>query len=148
MPGSRIEEFYDSDVFLLIGMSKKKSNFAWGIYKSLINSNRKVLALHPGGGEKNGVKFYKNIESLPEKPDACIVCTDLKKNDDLISELSESGIKRIWLQQGSYDKTVLEKTAQNGMEPITGCVLMYLPESSFLHRVHRFFYELFTKGQN
>lgn len=148
MPDKRIEEFYNSDCFSLIGMSKKSNNFAWGVYKSFNGAGRKVYALHPNGGEKNGVRFYTNFRELPDRPDACIVCTDLKKNKNLISELADSGIKRFWFQWGSYDKDVLEEAGKYDIVPLTGCVLMYMPESSFLHKVHRFFYEIFKKGKD
>lgn len=148
MPDNRIEDFYNSGNFALIGMSKKKDNFAWSIYKTFTGTGRKVYPLHPEGGERKGVSFFTKLEDLPEKPDACIVCTDLKKNNDLITMLTDSGIKKIWFQQGSYDKSILEKTTQHEIDPITGCVLMYFPGISFGHRVHRFFHELFSKGKN
>jgi predicted CoA-binding protein len=148
MPDSRVRSFYDSRDFLLVGMSRRKKNFAWSIYKNFINAGRKVYVVHPEGGEKDGVKFYSALDDLPEKPEACIVCTDLKKNSELIPMLADSGIEKIWFQQGSYNNAVLETASRRKMNPIKGCVLMYLPEASFGHKVHRFFHDLFTKGKN
>lgn len=148
MPDSRTEEFYNSDNFALVGMSKKRNNFAWYIHKIFTRAGRKVYPLHPAGGEKNGVRLYEKMEDLPEKPDACIVCTNLKKNNAVIPYLAESGIDNIWFQDGSYNKTVLKMAADHKLNPITGCVLMYFPGISFGHRVHRFFHELFSKGKN
>jgi predicted CoA-binding protein len=147
MPDKRITEFYNSDSFLLIGMSKKRRNFAWGIYKSFTGAGRRVFPLHAEGGEKDGAKFYSSLEELPERPEACIVSADLKKNRAFVSELADSGIKRFWFQQGSYDKDLLEIVRKRNIAAFTGCVLMYLPESSFPHKIHRFFHELFTKGR-
>ncbi|UCC80565.1 MAG: CoA-binding protein [Candidatus Zixiibacteriota bacterium] len=148
MPDKPITEFYDSDSFLLIGMSKKRKNFAWGIYKSFTGAGKKVFPLHIEGGEKDGAKFYSSLEDLPEKPDACIVSADLKKDGVFVSKLADWGIKRFWFQQGSYDKELLEVVRKRNIVAITGCVLMYLPESSFPHKIHRFFHELFTKGRD
>jgi predicted CoA-binding protein len=148
MPDSNIEDFYNSENFALIGMSRKRNNFAWSIYKTFTGAGRKIYPLHPEGGERNVVSFFKEFEDLPVKPDACIVCTDLKKHGDLIPRLSNSGIDKIWFQQGSYDKTILENARQNHFDPLTGCVLMYFPGISFGHRLHRFFHELFSKGKN
>jgi predicted CoA-binding protein len=147
MPADKLKEFYDSGSFSLIGMSHKKTNFAWGVHKSFTGAGKKVYALHPDGGEKKGVKFYRDFNELPEKTDACIVCTDLKNNQGLISELADSGIGRVWFQQGSYDDNTLETARKAGMSPLTGCVFMYFPEASFLHKVHRFLYELLGKGK-
>lgn len=146
MPDKRITEFYDSGSFLLIGMSKKRKNFAWGIYKSFTGAGRKVFPLHKKGGEKDGTKFYSSLNELPEKPEACIISADMKKDGAFVSELAESGIKRFWFQQGSYDKDLLAAAEKRNIDFVTGCVLMYLPETSFPHKIHRFFHELFKKG--
>ena len=148
MPDNKIKEFYGSDSYLLIGMSKKKKNFAWGIYKSFTESGRTVLPLHPDGGDINGVKLYARIEDLPEKSESCIICADVKKNTDIIPELVNSGIRRFWFQQGSYNEESLEQARKHNARALTGCVLMYLPEASFPHKLHRFFHELFSKGRN
>jgi predicted CoA-binding protein len=147
MPDKQITDFYHSDSFLLIGMSKKRDNFAWAIYKSFSAAGKRVFPLHPDGGERNSVKFYSGINDLPEIPEACIVSADLKKNGEFVSQLAESGIKRFWFQRGSYDKGILDAAGKKGVVAITGCILMYLPESGFPHKVHRFFHELFTKGK-
>ena len=129
-------------------MSKKRRNFAWAIHKCFQKADKKIYAVHPEGGKKNGVSFYKNIAEIPLKPEACIICADLKKSSSLISELAGYGIKKIWLQQGSYDKNTLAMAAKGSLDPLTGCVLMYLPGVSFGHRLHRFFHELFSKGKD
>ncbi len=148
MPDKRIIEFYNSDSFLFIGMSKRKKNFAWVIYKSFTGAGRRVFPLHKEGGEKDGAKFYSGLDELPEKPEACIISADVKKDGAFISELADRGIKRFWFQQGSYDKDLLEVVGKRDVAVLTGCVLMYLPESSFPHKIHRFLHELFTKGRD
>jgi predicted CoA-binding protein len=106
-----------------------------------------VFPLHPSGGGKDGVKFYSDFDELPEKPDACIVCSNMKKNKGILPELAASGAKQFWFQWGSYDNAVLEEARKLNIIPFTGCVMMYLPDASFLHRFHRFLYELFSKGK-
>ena len=147
MPSSRIEDFYNSESFALVGMSKKKRNFAWEIYRNFRGADKIVFPIHRDGGEKDGVAFFRNINEIDGKPDSCIVCTNLKDDDSVISELAESGVRNFWFQQGSYNKDVLKKTRESGIDPITGCALMYLPGTTFIHRFHKFFHELLSKGQ-
>ncbi len=146
MPNDRIAQFCQSESFAVIGMSKSRRNFAWAIYNSLIKAGKKVFAVHPGGGNSWGVQFYNSIESLPLLPGAAILCLNLKKQRGILPELKASGIERVWLQQGSFDNSILEEAERAGLNPITGCALMYLPGASFIHRLHRFLYELFKKG--
>ena len=148
MPGKDIVEFYNSDSFLLIGMSKKRKNFAWGIYKSFITEGKAIFPIHPDGGEKKGVKFYSGLDDLENIPASCIICADFKQSTDTIIKLRNFGVKRFWFQQGSYDDELLTQTRQLNADVLTGCVLMYLPGTSFPHKLHRFFHELFSKGKN
>lgn len=148
MPSSRIEDFFNSDGFALIGMSKKKRNFGWEIYKNLRMAEKEVYPVHREGGEKDGVTFYRGIDEIGKKPEACIISANLKNDDSLIAELADSGIRKFWLQQGSYDNEVLKKAREQGIDPITGCAIMYLPGTSFIHRFHKFFHELLSKGKD
>jgi predicted CoA-binding protein len=148
MPSNRIQEFFDSGNFLLVGMSKKKRNFAWEVFKNLRNADKKIYPVHPQGGEKDGVAFYRNISEIDDKLEACIICANIKNDHSLIEELARSGIRKFWLQQGSFDMEVLKKAREHDLDPLTGCAIMYLPGTSFIHRFHKFFHELLSKGQD
>ena len=146
MPDDRIELFYQSESFAVVGMSKSRRNFAWSIHDSLVKAGKRVFPVHPEGGYSRDVQFYDSIESLPLIPEAAIIGLDLKKQDGILPELKASGIRKVWLQQGSYNNSILEEAERAGLNPVTGCALMYLPGASFLHRLHRFLHELFKKG--
>lgn len=148
MPNDRFAQFYQSESFAVIGMSKSRRNFAWSIHNGLVKAGKKVFPVHPEGGYSRGIQFYDSIESLPLTPEAAILSLNLKKHPGILPALRASGIKKIWLQQGSYDNSVLREARRAGLNPVTGCVLMYLPGTSFFHRLHRFFYELFKKGSH
>jgi predicted CoA-binding protein len=146
MPNNRIAEFYYSESFAIFGMSRSRKNFAWSIYNSLVRAGREVFPVHPGGGEAKGIRFYDSLESLPGPPKAAILCLNLKKHDGILQRLKAAGIERVWLQQGSFNDSILKEAETAGLNPITGCALMYMPGASFPHRLHRFLYELFKKG--
>ena len=132
----------------MIGMSRSRRNFAWAIHDGLLKAGKKVFPVHPEGGYSRGIQFYDSIGSLPLTPAAAIISLDLKKQLGILSELKDSGIEHIWLQQGSYDDSVLQEADRAGLNPITGCALMYLPGTSFVHRLHRFLYEFFRRGSH
>jgi predicted CoA-binding protein len=146
MQNDRLAQFYQSRSFAIIGMSRSRGNFAWAIHDSLIKAGKKVFPVHPESGYSRGIQFYDSIESLPLTPEAAILSLDLKKQSRILSELKASGIKKVWLQQGSFDDFILREAERAGLNPITGCALMYLPGASFIRRLHRFLYELFKKG--
>jgi predicted CoA-binding protein len=148
MPDNRSDRFFDSGSFVLFGMSRKKKNFAWSIRKALTEAGKSVFPLHPQAGKTNRVEFYSSVDSLPGSPDAGIVCLNLKKHPDMLPELKKSGLKKIWLQQGTYDNSIITELESAGLDCLKGCALMYIPGTSFPHRFHRFLHRLFSKGRN
>ena len=147
MPGSKAGNFYNSDGFAILGMSRSRKNFAWTIYDGFVKSGMPVFPVHPSGGEIKGVRFYDSLAALPRKVEAAVVSLNVSKADHLLSRLKENGVKKIWFQQGSYDNNVLKKADDLEFETYTGCAMMYLPGTLWLHRVHRFFHELVSKGK-
>jgi hypothetical protein len=105
-----------------------------------------VYAIGSQGGNIGGVEYYESLKTLPEKPQAIIVATRPENTPAIMDAISASGAEFVWLQQGCYDKHVLALADRMGIDPITGCVLMYMPGAPFFHRIHRTIAELFGGG--
>lgn len=146
MPDDRLDQFFVPGSFVLFGMSRRRKNFAWSIYKALTQAGKNVFPVHPDGGNSAGVQFYPSVNLLADVPEAGVVCLNLKKHKSLLPELMSSGVKRIWLQQGSYDDSIITEFESAGIECLKGCAMMYIPGTSFPHRFHRFLHRLFSKG--
>jgi predicted CoA-binding protein len=135
-------EFFDSNSFVLYGVSPKRTTFAESIKKELENRGRKVYPI-----DRSGKIGYKDIYSLPDKTDRAIVALGRANSPSIIDELVGGGIKQVWLQFGAYNKEIIERFRKNGIETHTGCVLMYTPDTALFHRVHKFFHELIGKDK-
>jgi len=147
-PNNRFDRFYRSKGFAIFGISRSKKGFGWEIYRNFAGSGARVVPVHPDSGSFEEIEIYSSVDSLPDFVDAAIICFNLKKDSSLLLELRKSRIKRVWLQQGSYDRSVVSRAKEIGLEVYTGCALMYLPGMGFPHNLHRFFHNLFSKGQN
>jgi len=148
MPNNRATRFFQSDKYAVLGMSRTRKNFAWHIYRRLLKSGATVFAVHPEGGVSRDVPFYRSLDSLPEKVESALICFDVTKSGIMVNELKNSGIRTVWFQQGSYNDSIIEDVRCQGIEAYTGCAMMYMPQASFPHRLHRFFHELTAKGTN
>jgi len=148
MPGKRPGDFYQSEGIAILGMSRKRKNFAWTIYGEFVKSGIPVYPVHPDGGEVRGVRFYDSVGAIPGKVDAAVLSMKAPKAVDLLPRLKAEGIRKIWFQQGSYDDSLLKKADEHDFQTYTGCSVMFLPGAMWLHRLHRFFHELVSKGKN
>jgi hypothetical protein len=57
---------------------------------------------------------------------------------------AELGISHVWLQQGSESVAAVQFCQEHGMNVVAGeCILMYIPNTAFVHKFHKFFKEAF-----
>jgi predicted CoA-binding protein len=146
MPSNRVDVFYGSRSFAVIGVSKSRQNFARAVYDSLQLSGKSVYAIGSEIGEFRGIKIYDAIRSLPAKPEAIIVCTKPNTTSTILKEIADSGAGFVWFQQGSFNKATLNEAAIQGIDPIKGCVMMYMPGGSWMHGFHRTINEWLGRG--
>jgi predicted CoA-binding protein len=132
------DEFFAAEEFVLYGLSPNRRTFAHDIKSELEKRRKKVMVIDRAG--KNG---FTDIESMPVKPDRAIIALRPKNTALVINELAIAHIDRVFLQQGSYNKEVLADFKDRGFQVHTGCAMMYMTNAVFIHRFHRFLYELF-----
>ena len=124
--------------FVLYGLSPNRKTFAHDVKSELEKRGKKVMVVDRAG--KNG---FADIESMPVKPDRAIIALRPKNTALVINELANAQINKVFLQQGSYNKEVLAEFKDRGFQIHTGCAMMYMTDAIFMHRFHRFLYELF-----
>ena len=138
MPSSH--SFLSGSSVAVFGVSPGRKTFASGIYEALEKAGIKAYRVNPSGD----TGFYNDLDSLPESAEAVYIATN-SQNADKIADLAIAyGAKKIWFQFGSYNKSLIAKCKDAGMEIHTGCLMMYIPDVGLMHRVHRFFHELFA----
>ena len=142
---NQIEDFLKSGPFVLYGVSKVKQKFGNTILKELIAKGFRVFPLHKDLEEVENIKCYRRLSDLPEKVGAAIVCTKPEKTAVLLAELKDSGIKNIWLQQGSATAGNIEK-AKIDFENVVyhKCILMFANQKG-VHKFHAGILRFFGK---
>jgi len=141
MPSKR--EFLETPIVAVFGVSPKRKTFAAQIEKALQATGVKVYKVNPEGG--NG--FFATLDSLPERVGAVYIATNKQNASAIVDNVIAYGAKKVWLQYGAFDKRIIEKCENAGLETHSGCLMMYIPNAGFIHSFHRFLYELFKGKQ-
>jgi predicted CoA-binding protein len=141
MPSKR--KFLESSNIAVLGVSPKRRTIATDVDKALQTAGHKVFKVNPDGGDG----FYKDLDSLPEKVDAVYIAINKKSASEMIDKALAYGAKKVWLQYGAFDKQLIEKCENAGLETYTGCLMMFIPNAGGIHSFHRFLYELFKGKQ-
>ena len=114
---------------------------ASAVKSNLDNAGFQCRVIHPNNGDNS----FASIANVPEKIKSAYIATSPENTEMILSDLQNYGIEKVWLQNGSFDKAMLEKIRQQGIEYYTGCLMMYIPGTGGIHRFHRFLHELFAK---
>jgi uncharacterized protein len=137
------DDFFKATEYILFGLSPKRQTMAQPIKAGLEGMGWRVYPVNP----KAAGDSYYDLPSVASKTDSAIVALNPKNTTSIIDDLQKYGIKQVWLQNGSYDKHILKHLKESGLIAYTGCVMMYLPNSSFFHKLHRFFHDLAGKDK-
>jgi predicted CoA-binding protein len=138
MPDSH--PFLKSGEIAIFGVSPRRKTFAGYVQGALEKAGIKAYPVHPEGIDKG----YSDLSAVPDKVDAAYVAIKPESTRNLIADFRDSGIKKIWLQNGAFNDEIIGLCRQAGYETYTGCLMMYIPGAGFLHKLHRVIHEFFS----
>jgi predicted CoA-binding protein len=141
-----IEEFLSQKKIAVVGVSRKKTKFGNAIFKELKQKGYKVYPINPYINIYDGEICYPDILSLPEKVDAVIFNVSPNQTEKALNEVKESGIKKVWFQQGSQSDQAIRFCEENEIDCVSNeCILMFAQPLAFIHRAHKFVCGVFGK---
>ena len=144
-----VEDFLAQKKIAVVGVSRKKTKFGNAIYRELKQKGYVVFPINPNIKDYDGVICYPNLYSLPEKIDAVVINVPPSQTEKIVREAKETGITKVWLQQGSHSETVIKYCEENGIDCVSNeCILMFAQPSAFIHRAHKWVWGVFGKLPN
>ena len=144
-----IEKFVSDKNIALIGVSADKQKFGNALLHELTKKGYTVFPVHPSLAEVEGIKCVPDVKTLPENVTNLIVAVNPLAAEQLIPQLKDSSIKRIWLHKGagkgSGSAAAIESCKENGIEVVYGfCPMMFFSPSG-IHRFHFWMRKKFGK---
>ena len=139
----KIDQFFASKKFAVVGVSGDKKKFGSTIYKEMVKAGYDTLPVNPNLNEFKGRKCYSSVYELPAETDAIVIVTKPKHSIEVVKAAAEKSIKQIWLQQGAEDKATIKYAEEQGMNVIyKKCVIMFANPKG-IHAFHAFLSKLF-----
>ncbi len=140
---SKIEGFMKLHSFALIGASAKKKKFGNSVLAELTKKNYRVYPIHKTAQVIDGVKCYRSLNELPEKPQGVILVIPPAETEHVVDDIISAGIKNVWFQQGSVSERAVRYCVLNGINVISGeCILMFTDHTGFPHNIHKWVWGL------
>lgn len=133
-----VDDFLAQDVLALAGASRGGKKFGSVILRELLGKGYRVHPLHPEATELEGRTAYRALADLPEPVGGLVLVVPKPQAAALVGEAAKAGIARVWLQQGAESPEAEALAKEKGLAYVGGeCLLMFLRDTGFLHRAHR-----------
>ena len=145
MTKEKIDQFFASKQFAVVGVSENKKKFGGALFKEMVKGGYNTIPVNPKLQEFEGKQCYASVNELPEETDAVLIVTKPKHSINVLKDAEKKGIKQIWLQQGSEDEDIIEYAENSDMNVIyKKCAIMFANPKG-MHGFHAFLSKLFGK---
>lgn len=139
----KINQFFESKQFAVVGVSENKRKFGGTIFKEFIKAGYNTLPVNPNLQEFEGHKCYTSVSNLPNETEAVVVVTKPEQTINIVKEVANKGIKNIWLQQGAENEEAIKFAEENNLNIIyKKCAIMFANPKG-IHGFHAFLSKLF-----
>jgi predicted CoA-binding protein len=136
---SDIDDFIAHKSIVVVGASRSPRKFGNIVLRGLKSRGYRVLAVNPNASEVEGLPCYPDLASLPEKPDGAVFIVQPGQTALTAKAAVDLGVNWIWMQPGSESAEAIQYCREKGVSLVHGeCILMFLENNAFIHRVHRF----------
>jgi predicted CoA-binding protein len=140
-----VEDFISQKALAIVGVSRGGQKFGNMAYRELKAKGYQLYPIHPSAETLEGDRAYADFKSLPEKVGGVLVIVPPGQTEKVVREAAETGILRVWMQQGSESKAAIQFCKENGIAEVYGeCILMFAGKS-FFHKPHRWVWGLLGK---
>jgi predicted CoA-binding protein len=120
------EKMLEKKIWAVVGANEDPAKYGYKIFKKLLSSGYRVYPVNPNYESVEGHPCYKDLSSLPEKPEVIDMVVSPKRGKPILEEAASLGIQNIWFQPGTYDDDLLEFAASKGLTAVQACVLVAL----------------------
>lgn len=118
------EKMLEMKKWAVVGAHQKPDKYGNMIYRKLKLRGYEVYPVNPFFDEIEGDTCYKNLTSIPVKPEVIDMVVGPDKAKAVIEEAAMLGIEYIWFQPGTYNEEVLDLAKRLGLQVVQACVLV------------------------
>ena len=139
-----IQDFLAQKRIAVIGVTRDEKGWGRALYNAFKSRGYDTYAINPSRAIA-GLQCYGNLRDLPMKVDGVVLAVPPKITDEVVRQVAELGIARVWMHRGAGGEGAVSQAAiqfckEKNIAVIYGvCPLMYLQPTGFGHKLHHAF---------
>ena len=142
------QEFLAQKRIAIVGVTRDATGWGRTLYDEFKKRGYDTYAVNPNATALQGIQCYPSLSKLPMKVDGVLLAVPPDVTDQVVREVAELGIPRVWMHKGAGAGAVSESAIQfckeKNIATVYGvCPFMYLQPQGFGHKMHYTFTKWF-----
>jgi predicted CoA-binding protein len=126
----------------VVGVSRDPRHFSRAVFAEMKRRGYDVVPVNPLGGTVDGIACVRRVQDIQPTVEAAILMTPPAVTERVAEDCAEAGIRQVWMHRGmgvgAASPAAIDYCRAKGIAVVTdACPFMYLPETGFVHRAHR-----------
>jgi len=141
------KDFLAQKRIAIVGVTRDPDGWGRRMYDEFTKRGYETYAVNSAGNIE-GIQCYANLRALPTKPDGVLLVVPPQVTDQVVREVADLGIPRVWMHKGTGPGAVSESAIQfckeKNIATVYGvCPFMYFQPQTFGHKLHHNFAKWF-----
>jgi len=138
-----IQDFLALHRIAMVGVSRDAKDFSRALFREMCNRGYDMVPVNLLASEIEDRDCFQSLRAVKDPVEGVVVMTPSNEAIRVVEDCAAAGIRNVWLYRaGGHGAVSTEATdfcRQNGIRVVEGhCPYMFLPATSFPHRVHGF----------
>ena len=134
------QDFLAQKRIAVVGVTRDEKGWGRTLYDEFKKRGYETFAVNPARNIP-GVDCYAHLRDLPTKPDGVLLVVPPHVTEQVVKEVAELGIKRVWMHKGAgagaVSPAAVEFCKEKNIAVVHGvCPFMYLQPQAFGHKLH------------
>jgi predicted CoA-binding protein len=150
-----VQDFLAQKLIAVVGVSNQRETGANRNYKTFKQRGYRVYVVNPRISTFDGSPCYRDLKSIPEKPDAVFMLTSSKVTEQIVQQCVDLGIKHVWMHclmgtkpgltagSSSVSPSAVEVCRKHGITVIPGSCPAQFLNADFGHDMMRRLWNMF-----
>lgn len=131
----------------IVGVTRDEKGWGRMLYDEFKKRGYDTYAINPARAIE-GIQCYGSLRELPMKPDGVLLVVPPNVTDQVVREVAELGIPRVWMHRGggagAVSEAAIKFCKEKNIAVVYGvCPFMYLQPQGFGHKLHYTFAKWF-----
>jgi predicted CoA-binding protein len=131
----------------IVGVTRDKQGWGRTLYDEFKKRGYDTYAINLARALE-GIQCYGSLRDLPQKPDGVLLVVPPNVTDQVVREVAELGIPRVWMHRGggvgAVSEAAIKFCREKNIAVVYGvCPFMYLQPQGFGHKLHYTFAKWF-----